>query len=74
MSRGCAEVAPSLTSSGELPHLSWVAELSRAGPAPHLGSTVELALVAGMWVSQLGGHECGKAVHKVVNAREVVSF
>lgn len=44
--------------AGELPwgHQSW-----GAGPAPHLGSTEELALDVGLLLSQVQGHECGRA-------------
>ena len=36
------------------PYLSPSAALGRVGSAPHLGSTVELALLAWVWVSQPG--------------------
>lgn len=33
-------------------HRSLAAALRKVGPAPHLGSTVELVLLAGLWMSQ----------------------
>lgn len=39
-------------------HLHASCNTGRAGPAPHLGSTVELVLVAWEWVS---GFECMRA-------------
>lgn len=50
--KGCAELAPLLTSCGALEswsHLSLEAEVSRAVPAPRLDSIVELVLAEGMW-------------------------
>lgn len=44
-------------SVGELaPPLSGCNTL-KSGPLPHLGSTVELALVEGVWVNRKQGHE-----------------
>ena len=57
MSRGCAELAMLHTGCGALGswlHFSLVAALGRAGSAPCLGSTVELALGLGVG----GGSEC----------------
>lgn len=48
---------PGVMRVGELACSSLAVVLRRADPAPHLGSTVELALVARAWVSQPDGHE-----------------
>lgn len=50
MFKDCAGLALplKLKDYGELPHLSLAAALGRPGPEPRLGSTVQLALVAGL--------------------------
>lgn len=42
MSKSCVELAPCLTGCCNLGE----------GPAPHLGTTIELALLVGAWMSQ----------------------
>lgn len=54
--QGYVELASPLTGCSRLEtwhHLSPVVTLERGGPEPHLGSTVELVLVVGVWVSSL---------------------
>jgi hypothetical protein len=43
-----------------------VLALGRAGPVPHLGSTIELTLVAGVQASHPQRHECGRAGSTIV--------
>jgi hypothetical protein len=57
MSTDCADPAPPLTDCGSLeswPHLSLVATLRRAGPAPHLGSTCSSPLEAIRQIGRVG--------------------
>lgn len=64
MSRSCADLALPLTgyrAPESWPHLSLLAALSRAGPKVYPRSTGELVLMTGVWVSQLGRCECGRA-------------
>jgi hypothetical protein len=53
MSRDSAELAPPIIDCvlENWPHLSTEAAIRKSGPAPHLGSIVELALIEGVYVN-----------------------
>lgn len=78
MDKGCAELAPPLagySTDKNWPHPLPDAAPGRAGPAPCLGSTVELAQVAQVQVSwqegmNMGGLTLSLLCHAVVWASE----
>lgn len=45
-----------------------MAALRRVGPAPHPGNTVELLLVAGVWVSWLESVSVGELISAIWKA------
>lgn len=59
----CTELAlaEALRSTSSIPHLGSYEEPGKLSVAPHLGSRVELALMAGVWISWPGDCEWGRS-------------
>lgn len=73
-SRACAELAVPLTSCNALeswPHISPATALRRAGDVPQPDSTVELAMVIILWVSQSHGMRVGRELTPPLNFHRV---
>lgn len=62
MTEACVRTDPDITNWESCSCSPPVAKLERAGPVPHLASTIEPTLMVEAWVSQPQSCECGRPV------------